>query len=196
MRFVFRSARLWASASRQPSISFKESRVNLSRAALRLVRFGVLVEGTFQNRIAREDRSDVVPFVEVILVNDVLNAACCRAVLKKRLAPAVVNRELLEVGEDRKGELRAPGVAPQLIGRARVVLDIDRGFLSFDEELARAADSEAVIGRLGVAADLDRVLVNDLLVSFGVALLVVNVPAEKREKGIDEFLPNLRFVVT
>ena len=86
------------------------------------------------------------------------------------LDAAVVDGELLEVGEDRERQLGRPGVAAELEGRAGVVLDVDRRLLGLDEELARAADAEAVVGRLGRAADLDGVLVDDVLVGFGVAL--------------------------
>ena len=58
---------------------------------------------------------------------------------------AVVDGELLEVGEDGERQLGRPGVAAQLEGGADVVLDVDGGLLGFDEELARAADAEAVV---------------------------------------------------
>ena len=69
------------------------------------------------------------------------------------------------------------------------------GLLGLDEELARAADAEAVVGRLGGAADLDGVLVDHVLVGFGVALLVVDVPAEGLEEGVDELAAELGLVV-
>jgi hypothetical protein len=69
------------------------------------------------------------------------------------------------------------------------------GLFRFQEELARAADAEAVIGGLGSAADLDLVFVDDILVGFGIALAVVHIPAEGLEHGVDEFLAELGLVV-
>ena len=112
-----------------------------------------------------------------------------------RACPAVVDRELLEVGQDGERQFRRPGIAAQLKGRAEIVFQIDGGLLGFEEELARAADAKAVVGRLGVAADLDGILVDDIFVRFGVALLVVDVPAEGLEERIEELPPQLGFVV-
>ncbi len=67
-----------------------------------------------------------------------------------------------------------------------VALDVDRGLLGLDKELAHAADPERVVGRLGEAAHLHRVLVDHVLVRLGVALLVVHVPAERREERVQD----------
>jgi len=112
-----------------------------------------------------------------------------------RLDAAVIDGDLLEVGEDRQRELGGPGIAAQLVGGGGVGLDIDGGFLGLDEELADPADAEAVIGGLGRPADLDRVLVDDVLVGLGVALLVVDVPAEGFEERVDELAADLGLVV-
>ena len=112
-----------------------------------------------------------------------------------RLDAAIVDGELLEVGEDAERELGGPGVAAELEGGADVVLDVDGGLLGFEEELAGAADAEAVVGRLGGLADFDGVFVDDVLVGLGVALLVVNVPAEGLEERVEEFAADLGFVV-
>ncbi|MDQ3493800.1 MAG: hypothetical protein M3452_11160, partial [Chloroflexota bacterium] len=45
------------------------------------------------------------------------------------------------------------------------------------------------------AADLDRVFVDDILVGFRGAGVVVDIPAEQPEEGIDELAANLGFVV-
>ena len=88
-----------------------------------------------------------------------------------------------------------PGVAAQLERGRRILPDAHRGFLGFEEELALVADPEAVIGRLGRAADADGVLVDDFLVRLRVAAFVVHVPAEGLEERIQELLPELRLVV-
>src|SRR5207244_4213601 len=57
------------------------------------------------------------------------------------------------------------------------------------------ADAEAVIRSFGGFADFDRVFVDDVFVGLGVALFVVNVPAERFEKGVEEFATKLGLVV-
>jgi hypothetical protein len=61
------------------------------------------------------------------------------------------------------------------------VFELLRRLLGLEEELAGPTDPEAVVGGLVLAADLDRVLVDDILVGFGIALAVVDVPAERLE---------------
>ena len=75
------------------------------------------------------------------------------------------------------------------------LLDVNGRFLGFEEKLARAADAKTVIRRFRRAAHADGVLVNDVFVGFGVALLVVNVPAQRLEERIKEFAAQLGFVV-
>jgi len=58
-----------------------------------------------------------------------------------------------------------------------------------------SGEAKAVIRGLGGAADFDRVFVNNILVRLGVALFVVDVPVEGFEQGVDEFAPDLGFVV-
>ena len=111
------------------------------------------------------------------------------------LDAAVVDGEFLEVGEDGERQLGRPGVAAQLEGGAYVVAHVDRGLLGFEKELPPAADAEAVVRGLGRAADLDRVFVDDVLVGFGVALLVVDVPAEGLEEWVEKLVAELSFVV-
>jgi hypothetical protein len=50
----------------------------------------------------------------------------------------------------------------------RVGFDIDGRLLLLEEKFARAADAEAIVGRFGCAADLNRILVYDVLVGLGV----------------------------
>ena len=95
----------------------------------------------------------------------------------------------------RERQFGGPGVAAELEGGAGVVFDVDRGLLGLDEELARAADAEAVVRGLGRAADLDGVLVDDVLVGLGVAGPVVDVPAEGLEERVDELAADLGLVV-
>ena len=63
-----------------------------------------------------------------------------------------------------------------------VGLDVNGGALGFDKELAGAADA-------------DRVLMDHVLVGFGVAVLVVHVPAECLEERVNELAAELGLVV-
>ena len=87
------------------------------------------------------------------------------------------------------------GATAQLIGRIGVVLDVNARLLALYEEFYGFADAEGVIRCLGRSADLDRILVHKVLVRLGVARFVVHVPAEGLEEWIDEFQPDLSFVV-
>ena len=107
------------------------------------------------------------------------------------LEAAIVNGELLEIGEDAEGEFHRPRIAAELKGGLGIVLEGDGGLLGLDEKLAVAADAEGVVGSLGLAADFEGVLVDDLLVGFGVALGVGDIPTEGGEERVDELLANL-----
>ncbi len=88
-----------------------------------------------------------------------------------------------------------PGVATQLVGGGNVLLDGYRWFLRFEKEQPPAADAEAVVGRLGGAADLDGIFVHDFAEALRVAGAVVHVPAQQREQGVEKIAPQLGFVV-
>lgn len=105
------------------------------------------------------------------------------------------SRAVSSCAEDAQGKLGGPGVAAELVGRADVVLDVHGGALGFEKEFARATDAEAVVGGLGGLADLDGILMNDVLVGLGVALLVVDVPSKGLEERVKKFAAQLGFVV-
>ena len=49
--------------------------------------------------------------------------------------PAIVDGELLEIGQDGQRKFGRPGIAAKLIGRTEIVLQIDGWLLGFEEEL-------------------------------------------------------------
>ncbi len=183
------TAKLSARASRQ------EGRVDFGGAAFAAPGFDITVERATQDGITRKDAGDLVPALDVLPKGHVQHACHGRFVGLVRLDAAVVNGKFLEIGEDAERQARAPGVAPQLVGRVHVTLEVDRGLFGFDEELTHAADAKPVVGRLCATADLDGVLVHDVLVGLGVTLAVAHVPAQRVEERIDELAPDLGFVV-
>ncbi|ABC62239.1 hypothetical protein ELI_00735 [Erythrobacter litoralis HTCC2594] len=58
-------------------------------------------------------------------------------------------------------------------GGTDVLLDIDRGFFGFEEEFPSSPDTESIVGGLSVSTDLYGIFVHNILVGFGVALLVI-----------------------
>ena len=155
---------LCASRSRQRSISARKAASTSAVPRLPPLASAYLSNEPRRMASRREDAGDLVPAVGVLVEGEVQHPGGGGLVGFVRLDPAVVDRELLEVGEDAQGQLGAPGVAAELVGRVHVPFDVHRGLLGLDEELARAADAEAVVGRLGAAADLDGVLVHHVLV--------------------------------
>ena len=144
-----RRARLRASRSRQRSMSLEEFVVNVGGALLGPVFLDELVERAFEDRVAGEHAGNLVPAFSVFGAGNVKDAGEGGVVFLVGLDAAVIDGELLEVGEDRERELGGPGVAAELEGRTDIVLDVHRGFLGFEKELARAADAEAVVRRFG-----------------------------------------------
>jgi len=108
---------------------------------------------------------------------------------------ADVDGELLEVSQDGKGQLGRPCIAAQLVGRVRVALDVDGWLLGLQEELASTAYAKAVVRGLGRSAHLHSGFVDHTLVGFGVALLVMDVPPQRFEKGVNELQAHLGLVV-
>lgn len=94
-----------------------------------------------------------------------------------------------------KWQLARPGIAAQLVGRVRVTLEIDGRLLGFQEELAGAADPEAVVGGLVSTAYPDGIFVDHLPVGLGVTLLVVDIPAQRLEERVNEITAQRGFFV-
>jgi len=157
--------------------------------------FGVFVEEPFHDRLPGEDGGELVPPLDVFLIGKEQHPVFAGLVLELGADAAVVDGKLLEIGEDGEGEVGGPGVAAELVGRADIALDVHRGLLRFQEELARPADAETIIGGLGIAPDLDRILGDDVLVGLGPALPVADVPAEFLEERLDELGAELSFLI-
>ena len=108
---------------------------------------------------------------------------------------AVVDGEMLEIGQDGEGKFGVPGVAAELIGGFGVGFDAGRRLFCLDEEFSGAADAKGVVRRAGFAFDLEGVFVDDVAVLEGDVALVVDVPTEGDEEGVEEFVAQLGFFV-
>src|SRR6266496_5626025 len=136
-----------------------------------------------------------MPARGVFGVGDVKDSPDGGAVLLIRLEAAVIHGELLEVGQDAEGQLRRPTVAAELEGGTDIILDVQGGLFGFEEKLSRAADAEAVVRRFGRLTNFDGVFVKNVFVGFGVALFVINIPAESFEERVEKLAAGLSFVV-
>ena len=112
-----------------------------------------------------------------------------------RFDPAIINGQFLKIAQDAQRQFGRPAITAQLVRGADVLLDVNGRFLGFEKKFARAANAKTVIRGFCRAAHADGIFMNDVLVGFGVALLVVNVPAQRLEKRIKEFAAQLGFVV-
>ena len=101
---------------------------------------------------------------------------------------AVVNSEFGEIGQDADGGIARPAIAAQLPGRLDLLADVDGGFFGLDIKGAASPRKEAVVGVFGAAAALQARFVQHLMA-------VADIPAQRGEEGIDEFLPQLSFVI-
>jgi len=154
---------------------------------------GVLVERAAQNRFAGKHRGDFIPAFGKFGVFDLKDGRGAGLVFGTGLVARIVNNEVPEIRQDRQRQLRGVGVAAELKRRCGINTDADGGFLGFEKEFASAApaggasaDVEAIVGRLGGAADLDGVFIDNFAVSLGISLVIVDVPSQRLEHGIDE----------
>ena len=185
-----------ACQAQPPALYLREEfPVNLRCAALALRGFDVLVEGALLDGLLREGVGDFVPAFGVVAPGQVEYARDGGLVVFARGYAAVIDGELLEVGQDGERQFGRPCVASQLVGGVGAALDVNAGALGFEEEFRHAADAEAVVGGLRAAGDLYGGLVDHVLVRLGLAGLVGHVPAERLEEGVDEFLADLRLLV-
>ena len=146
----------------------------------------ILVEGAFEHRLLCEDGGDLVPSGQVLPIGQVENASGAGFIGQVRARPAIVDGELFEIRQDGQRKFRRPGIAAKLIGRAEIVFQIDGGLLSFEKELARAADPKAVVRGFGIPANLDGIFMDDIFIRLGVALLIGESPSERLEERIEK----------
>ncbi len=169
--------------------------VNVGSTALGFGGLGEFVKGAFEDGVTGKDALNLIPALGVFGIGQVKDARDGGIVPVVGLDAAVVHGELLEIAEDAQWEFGGPSIAPKLVGRAGVMLDVHRRPFRFEEEFAGAADAEAVVRRLRGLAHFDGVLVNYVLVGLGVTLLVVNIPAKGLKERVEELPPDLGLVV-
>ena len=88
-----------------PGLDFpEEGLVHAGGPLLQAARFGVTVEGTFEDGLLGEDGGDLFPAGGVVPKGEVHDTGGGGPVGMVRFDPAVVDGEFLEVGEDRERE--------------------------------------------------------------------------------------------
>ncbi len=195
LRRGLRRAKFLASSSRQTSISFRNS-VSTGLVGRRVARSGELVEGAAQDGLLGEHVPGLAPAVGVFLVRQVEQAGGRGFVAVGRALSAIVGDELFEVGQDGERKPGAPGVAPQLVGRTGIALEVDAWLLGLGEELCLATDAEGIVRGALVALERLGGLDDDFPVGGRGVQGVVDVPPQRDEQGVDELLPRLGFLVS
>jgi hypothetical protein len=107
---------------------------------------------------------------------------------------AVVNAQLLEVGEDGEGGLGVPAVTPDLMGGGGVEAQVDPALLGLGVKLELGPDPEGIVRGALAALDVQAVLGHDLAILERGPRLVADVPAQCLEKRIDQGLPDVGFL--
>ena len=100
---------------------------------------------------------------------------------------------LLEVGEDSQGQALVPRVAFGLEGVSGV--EFFGGLLGLADEAVGRVSAEKVIGALLAAANLGPALGLDFSVLRDQAGPVLDVPAQRTEEGVEEFLTETGFII-
>jgi hypothetical protein len=169
--------------------------VELGGAALAFGGGGEFVEGAVEHGGLGEDAGDLIPLRRVVLIGAVEESGGGGLVVFLRSGAAVVDGELVEVGDDAKAQLGGVGIAAELFGGFGVVLNPNGGLLGLDEKLAGAADAEGVIGGRHQPADLQGVLMDDVLVGLGMTGAVEDIPAKGVKERVEELATELRLLV-
>ncbi len=153
---------------------------------------GEAIEKALEDGLLGEDGFNLVPSRRVLRVRDEHDSRFGDlGDLRADGDAPIVGRQMREIRQHRKRELGRPGIGAKLDGRLPGGGDIDMRGFGLQEELAHAADSEAVVGRAG----LDRFLVDDVFVDIGAAGLVGHVPAQQPEHRVDELVTKLLLVI-
>src|SRR5947209_677295 len=107
-----------------PPLYFGEKdSIDLGGPFLRLGRLSVCIEKALEDCFTGEHGGNLVPPLGVVGIGEVEDA-CCRGLVRLiGFDAAVVDCELLEVGENAERKLRRPGIAAQLEGRVHILLN-------------------------------------------------------------------------
>ncbi len=76
-----------------------------------------------------------------------------------------------------------------------IIFDVHRGFFGLKKELALAANTKRIIRGSCGPAHLDSILMDNIFIGFCKALLVIYVPSQGLEEGINKFPSDLGFIV-
>lgn len=136
----------------------------------------------------REFGSNPIPFLGILFVGEIGDPGSGGRITGHRLLGAVIDRKLLEVGQDGEREVGIPGLPTDLECRTGVILDIHSRFLRFNNEFSGASNPEGVQSINSVdPTNSNRVFVCNFFIEFRVALCIVNIPSEGLKERIEEF---------
>ena len=169
--------------------------VDFGARSLTLRVFDKAIKISLQHRFFGKTFAYLAPFFWIFAEGVINHATGMGFVSNCWFGAAVINDELLKIGEHGDWQFGAVGIAPQLKRRRRIVLKIGVRLFGFQKKLARPSYSERVIRCPAGTTNFDIVFVNHITVSHGVAFFIIHVPAQRFPKRIDKFNTNLGFVV-
>ena len=147
-----------------------------------------------QDTLLREFGSNPIPFLGILFVGKIRDSGGGGRITRHWLLGAVIDRKLLEIGQDGERKVGIPGIPADLEGRTGIIFNIHGRFLCFDNEFPGAPDPKSIVNKLGGPPDADWVFVDNFFVLFGIAPGIVDIPTEGLEERINELPPELGFV--
>ncbi|OPY48696.1 MAG: hypothetical protein A4E49_03445 [Methanosaeta sp. PtaU1.Bin112] len=158
-------------------------------------RLNIFVQRTIEHRLPGKEGGNLRPLLSILVVPEIEQARFGGFVILGGPRPAVVDGELLKIGENGDGKVGRPGIAPYLVGRINSRFDIYGWPLNLNEEFSLVKEAKAVVRILDLSFNIDRILLFDLSLIGPAFLLVVDIPPQRLKKGIDELRSQLSLIV-
>ena len=149
------------------------------------------------HRLTRQKRPQLVEARFKLFVSDKQNTRDMRFIGVVWRGPAVIDRQLMKVGQDRDRQACRITVAPRLEGGIPTPINAHIRLLGFDEELALACKAQLIVRLLGkpLFADFNRCLFDNFPKPERLAGDVVYVPSKCREQRRDKIRARLRLII-
>ena len=118
----------------------------------------IFIERSIQDRLPGEEGGNLRPLFRILVVPEIEEPGFGGFIILGGPRPAVVDRELLKVGENGDGQIGRPGITPYLVSGIDTGFDIYGGPLHLDEEFPLLEETKAVVGTLDLSLHIDRIL--------------------------------------